>query len=169
MTKQIDLILNGKGGVGKSFFATNFVQTLKDRRLTHRAVDTDDENSTLLRFHADAESLNIEKPGEIDRLFALLESAELLVVDCRASSTDLFLDYFAEINLHEVLCTLDARMTLVSPRGSMATAATSSLRIRRTANSSASTMTARLERASSANCTAARLRFRGCTTGWSRR
>ena len=115
MTKQIDLILNGKGGVGKSFFATNFVQTLKDRRLTHRAVDTDDENSTLLRFHADAEFLNIEKPAEIDRLFALLESVELLVVDCRAASTDLFLDYFAEINLHEVLCTLDARMTLVSP------------------------------------------------------
>jgi hypothetical protein len=53
--------------------------------------------------------------GEIDWLFALLESAELLVVDCRASSTDLFLDYFAEINLHEVLCTLDARMMLVSP------------------------------------------------------
>jgi hypothetical protein len=59
--------------------------------------------------------LNIEKPGEIDRLFALLESAELLVVDCRAASTNLFLDYFVEINLHEVLCTLDARMTLVSP------------------------------------------------------
>ena len=70
MTKQIDLILNGKGGVGKSFFATNFVQTLKDRRLTHRAVDTDDENSTLLRFHADAEFLNIEKPREIDREMA---------------------------------------------------------------------------------------------------
>ena len=32
MTKQINLILNGKGGVGKSFFAVNFVQYLKDRR-----------------------------------------------------------------------------------------------------------------------------------------
>ena len=31
MTKQINLVINGKGGVGKSFFATNFVQYLKDR------------------------------------------------------------------------------------------------------------------------------------------
>ena len=27
MTKQINLVINGKGGVGKSFFAVNFVQT----------------------------------------------------------------------------------------------------------------------------------------------
>ena len=26
MAKQINLVINGKGGVGKSFFATNFVQ-----------------------------------------------------------------------------------------------------------------------------------------------
>jgi len=115
MTKQLNLILNGKGGVGKSFFAVNFVQALKDRRLSHRAADTDDENSTLLRFHADAEFVNIQKPRESDRLFALLESTDLLVVDCRAASTDLFLDYFAEINLREVLTTLDARLTLVTP------------------------------------------------------
>ena len=31
MAKQINLVINGKGGVGKSFFATNFVQYLKDR------------------------------------------------------------------------------------------------------------------------------------------
>lgn len=32
MTKQLNLILNGKGGVGKSFFAVNAVQALKDQR-----------------------------------------------------------------------------------------------------------------------------------------
>ncbi len=115
MTKQLNLIINGKGGVGKSFFAVNFVQTLKDRRLPHRAADTDDENSTLLRFHADAEFVNIQKPREFDRLFALLETTDLLIADCRAASTELFLDYFAVINLREVLSTLDARLTLVTP------------------------------------------------------
>ena len=103
MTKQLNLILNGKGGVGKSFFAVNAVQALKDLRRSFRAADTDDENSTLLRFHADAEFVNIQKPKEIDRLFALLESTNLLIVDCRAASTDLFLDYFGEINLREVI------------------------------------------------------------------
>jgi hypothetical protein len=115
MTKQLNLVLNGKGGVGKSFFAVNLVQELKDKRRTFRAADTDDENSTLLRFHADAEFVNIQKPREIDRLFALLERTDLLIVDCRAASTDLFLDYFAEINLRVVLGTLDARLTLVTP------------------------------------------------------
>ena len=131
MTKQLNLILNGKGGVGKSFFAVNFVQALKDRRLPHRAADTDDENSTLLRFHADAEFVNIQKPREIDRLFALLESTDLLIVDCRAASTDLFLDYFAEINLRDVLSLLrraaDARHS-GEPRSGQRRAATAAFR-----------------------------------------
>lgn len=53
MTKQINLVINGKGGVGKSFFATNFVQYLKDRGIDHRAIDSDHENSTLKRFHSE--------------------------------------------------------------------------------------------------------------------
>ena len=31
MKKQLNLILNGKGGVGKSFFAINLVQYFKDK------------------------------------------------------------------------------------------------------------------------------------------
>ena len=30
MQKQFNAVINGKGGVGKSFFAVNFVQFLKD-------------------------------------------------------------------------------------------------------------------------------------------
>jgi len=30
MNKRLDLVINGKGGVGKSFFAVNFIQFLKD-------------------------------------------------------------------------------------------------------------------------------------------
>ena len=52
--KRLILILNGKGGVGKSFFAVNLVQYLKDRGVAHVAIDSDNENSTLKRFHPDA-------------------------------------------------------------------------------------------------------------------
>ena len=51
--KRLDLILNGKGGVGKSFFAVSFVQFLKDKSIAHVAIDSDNENSTLKRFHPD--------------------------------------------------------------------------------------------------------------------
>jgi hypothetical protein len=49
----------------------NFVQALKDRRLLHRAADTDDENSTFLRFHADAEFVN-RRPSKRDRFVSHL-------------------------------------------------------------------------------------------------
>jgi MinD-like ATPase involved in chromosome partitioning or flagellar assembly len=38
--KRLDLILNGKGDVGKSFFAVNFVQFLKDKDFTQVAIDS---------------------------------------------------------------------------------------------------------------------------------
>jgi hypothetical protein len=52
MNKQINLIINGKGGVGKSFFATNFVQYLKDCGIARCAIDSDRANAILKRFIA---------------------------------------------------------------------------------------------------------------------
>lgn len=66
--KRIILVLNGKGGVGKSFVAVNLVQYLIDRKVEHVAIDTDNENSTLKRFHADAEFVDIEDPRQRDTI-----------------------------------------------------------------------------------------------------
>ena len=115
MSKQINLIINGKGGVGKSFFAVNFVQYLKDRCLVHHAIDSDHENSTLKRFHPEADFMNLEHRREIDQMFTAAETSDLLVVDCRAASTDLFLDFFADVGLPEVLGSLNARLTIICP------------------------------------------------------
>jgi hypothetical protein len=115
MTKQINLVINGKGGVGKSFFAANFVQYLKDRGIAHRAIDSDHENSTLKRFHPDSDFINLEHPREIDRIFIAAETRDTMVIDCRAASTDLFIDFFDEVGLIEVLRTIDARLTVICP------------------------------------------------------
>jgi cellulose biosynthesis protein BcsQ len=101
--KRLDLILNGKGGVGKSFFAVNFVQFLKDRGIAHVAIDSGNENSTLKRFHPDTRFLDLNNRRELDRIFSALEKANLVVMDCRAASTDLFIDYFTEIDRPAVL------------------------------------------------------------------
>ncbi len=68
MNKQINLIINGKSGVGKSFFASNFVQYLRDCGITHCAIDSDHENAILKRFIAVAtpdvaKTLNILRSG----------------------------------------------------------------------------------------------------------
>jgi MinD superfamily P-loop ATPase len=115
MPKRLNLILNGKGGVGKSFFAVNFIQYLKDKEITYVAIDTDNENSTLKRFHPEARFVNLANARELDELVAAVETAPLVVVDCRAASTDLFLTYFAELALFDVLKSLDAVLTVVSP------------------------------------------------------
>ncbi len=113
--KRLDLILNGKGGVGKSFFAVNFVQFLKDKDIAHTAIDSDNENSTLKRFHPDTRFLDLNNRRELDGIFSALEKSNLVVMDCRAASTDLFIDYFAEIDLPAVLSELGAALTLVMP------------------------------------------------------
>ena len=95
MAKQINLVINGKGGVGKSFFATNFVQYLKDRGIAHCAIDSDQENSTLKRFHPDSDFINLEQRREIDHVFIAAESADLLVID---ASTDLFMPVASSIS-----------------------------------------------------------------------
>lgn len=113
--KRLDLILNGKGGVGKSFFAVNFVQFLKEKDIAHVAIDSDNENSTLKRFHPDARFLDLDHRRELDGIFGALEKANLVVMDCRAASTDLFIDYFTEIDLPAVLSAMGAALTLIMP------------------------------------------------------
>ena len=113
--KRLDLILNGKGGVGKSFFAVNFIQFLKDKGIAHVAIDSDNENSTLKRFHPDTRFLDLDNRRELDGIFAALEKANLVVMDCRAASTDLFIEYFAEIDLPAVLSAMGTTLTLVMP------------------------------------------------------
>jgi CobQ/CobB/MinD/ParA nucleotide binding domain len=115
MQKKFNTIINGKGGVGKSFFAVNFVQFLKDHQIAHTAVDTDNENSTLKRFHPEALFLDIEDPTEIDSVFATLDKADLVVMDCRAASTDIFLDYFEEVRIFDLLQSVGASLNLIMP------------------------------------------------------
>ena len=113
--KRLNLILNGKGGVGKSFFAVNFVQYLKDKGIAHVAIDSDNENSTLKRFHPNASFIDLADRRGLDGVFTALEKSNLVVLDCRAASTDLFTGFFAAIDLPFVLSNMGAALTLVMP------------------------------------------------------
>ncbi len=116
MTKRLDLIFNGKGGVGKSFFAVNFVQYLKDKNVQFVACDCDNENSTLKRFHGeDVNFLDLAHPRGLDVMIRALEKTDLVVVDCRAASSEVFFNYFDEIDLRSMLNDLSAAVTLIMP------------------------------------------------------
>lgn len=117
MQRQLNLIMNGKGGVGKSFFTVNFVQHLKDQKVKHFAIDTDNENSTLKRFHPEARFVNLSHTRDLDQLIAAIEEVPLVLVDCRAASTDVFLTYCEELGVFDVLENMRAALTVVSPVG----------------------------------------------------
>ena len=88
---------------------------LKDKGIAHVAIDSDNENSTLKRFHPDTRFLDLGNRRELDGIFAALEKSNLVVMDCRAASTDLFIDFFTEIDLPAVLSAMGAALTLVMP------------------------------------------------------
>src|SRR5437660_11780392 len=115
MKKRLILILNGKGGVGKSFFAVNFIQYLKDHEISYAAFDSDDENSTLKRFHSEVEFIDPGHAPDIDLMVEALADKDVVVVDCRAASTRIFLGYFEETELPTVLEGLSAGLTIASP------------------------------------------------------
>jgi hypothetical protein len=116
MIKRLDLIFNGKGGVGKSFFAVNFVQCLKDKNIPFTACDCDNENSTLKRFHGDdVLFLDLSHPRGLDAMIHALDKTDLVVVDCRAASTEVFFSFFDEVDLQPTLRELSASLTLVVP------------------------------------------------------
>src|SRR6185437_85870 len=115
MKKRLILILNGKGGVGKSFFAVHFVQYLKDRGIAHAAFDSDNENSTLKRFHPEVGFIDPDHLSEIDQMVEALQDHSVVVVDCRAASTRIFLNHFEDTNLVSLLGSLDAGLTIASP------------------------------------------------------
>jgi hypothetical protein len=115
MKKRLILILNGKGGVGKSFFAVHFVQYLKDNQIPHAAFDSDNENSTLKRFHPEVGFIDPDHPSEIDHMVEALQDNSVVVVDCRAASTRIFLKYFEDTELATVLESLGAGLTIASP------------------------------------------------------
>src|SRR5438876_9894632 len=113
--KRLDLILNGKGGVGKSFFAVNFVQFLKDKSIAHVAIDSDNENSTLKRFHPDTRFLDLDHPRELDGILSTLGKGEPGRHGLPRRVHGPVIDYFAEIDLPTVLSAIGTAVTLVMP------------------------------------------------------
>ena len=86
--KRLDLILNGKGGVGKSFFAVNFIQFLKDKGIAHVAIDSDNENSTLKRFHPETRFLDLGNRREMDAIFTAHRAGYAAIVSHRSGETE---------------------------------------------------------------------------------
>jgi len=61
------------------------------------------------------EFMDLSRPRALDAMFRAFEKTDLVVVDCRAASTEVFFDYFDLIDLRPTLEILSAALTLVIP------------------------------------------------------
>lgn len=110
---MIHMVLQGKGGVGKSFVAALLAQYLQDRGQRPICIDTDPVNATFAGYKA----LGVElidlmdggrdiDPRRFDRLVERVSAAEpsdQVVIDNGASSFLALADYMLSYDMPEVL------------------------------------------------------------------
>lgn len=103
---QIDLLLQGKGGVGKSYVAALLAQFHRSRGLAPICVDTDPVNATFAGYQAlGVERLELMQGRKIDsrqfdvlieRIFGVEDPAAVMVVDNGASTFVPLCEYLAD-------------------------------------------------------------------------
>jgi len=108
---MIHLILQGKGGVGKTFISSMLTQYLKSKHDTVIAFDTDSVNPTFSQYKAldvrridlmDGSKINERNLDTLVEAF-LTEQSDAMVVDNGASSFVPFSNYLIENEVIELL------------------------------------------------------------------
>ncbi len=68
MSKNVHMVLQGKGGVGKSFVASLLAQYFRSRNVNPLCIDTDPVNATFASYKAfDVQRLEIMKDNDVDQ------------------------------------------------------------------------------------------------------
>lgn len=107
--RTINIVAQGKGGVGKTFVATQIAQYYLDSDKECLNIDTDPVNSTFTSFqklnvhHVDLLKDNNINPRKFDEMMELIFNTENdVVIDNGASSFIPLLAYFVENNVFEI-------------------------------------------------------------------
>lgn len=116
---NVHIVLQGKGGVGKSLAASMLAQFLTSRGETPLCIDTDPTNATFAGFKA----LNVRKlalledgdinPRNFDAMMELIAgSKEAVVVDSGASTYNPLSAYMFDNGVPEVIADLGHKLVL---------------------------------------------------------
>lgn len=115
--RTINIIAQGKGGVGKTFVSTQIAQFYLDSEKESLNIDTDPVNSTFASFeklnvkHIDLLLDNNINPRKFDEMMELIfESEKDVVIDNGASSFIPLLAYFIENNVFEIFKDMGAEI-----------------------------------------------------------
>ena len=116
---KIHMLLQGKGGVGKSFVAATIAQVLINRGETPLCIDTDPVNATFAGYKSLAvKRLEIMQDNEINsRLFdSLVEmidrTKDTMVIDNGASSFTQLSNYLVSSNVADLVLSMEHELIL---------------------------------------------------------
>ena len=119
MTKKVHIILQGKGGVGKSMVAACLAQYKRSLGEKPLCIDTDPVNSTFEGYAAlDVKRLHILSGDEIDtrnfdQLIEMInESTEDVIIDNGASSFVALSHYLISNEIPEVIRSMDRELLI---------------------------------------------------------
>lgn len=100
MAKKVNIVLQGKGGVGKSFIASVMAQYYYSKNKTPLCIDTDPVNATFHGFKA----LNVKRldlmeddeidPHKFDSLIDLISKSKTDVIIDNGASTFVALSHY---------------------------------------------------------------------------
>src|ERR1700748_907539 len=105
-TKKLIVFPQDKGGIGKSFIATLVYDYLTEQGVKLKTFDLDHANSTFQRFVPEAEFIDTDvdanKLAVLDRMVSALDTADVVLVDNRASGGTKVLRYIEDSRLTEL-------------------------------------------------------------------
>jgi hypothetical protein len=104
--KKLIVFPQDKGGIGKSFIATLIYDYLSEQGVKLKTSDLDHANSTFQRFVPESEfidtDVDADKLAVLDKIVNALESADVVLVDNRASGGTKVLRYIEDSRLTEL-------------------------------------------------------------------
>ena len=124
---KIHMVLQGKGGVGKSFVAALMAQFLQDKGRDPVCIDTDPVNATFAGYSAfgvhaielvDGRDINPRRfDSLVERIAGAGSESEHVIVDNGASSFLPLADYMLSYDVPGLLAEMGARFVVVDRRG----------------------------------------------------
>ncbi len=115
--KKLIVFPQDKGGIGKSFVATLLYDYLSEHGVKLKTFDLDHANSTFQRFVPEAEFLDTDvdanKLAVLDTMVNSLETADVALVDNRASGGTKVLRYIEDSRLTELQRQLNFELVFV--------------------------------------------------------
>jgi len=106
MGKILNFVTGDKGGIGKSTFSIRCAEYLREKGQRYTGIDSDNANATFKRYFKEDtnfHTIDISNLRNFDAIIEHFQETDMILLDTRAASFDLFKKWKDEVNLFDVI------------------------------------------------------------------